>query len=148
MKPPPPIPQLCGRATLSANTVAAAASTALPPASSTPRPTRAAAGDSVAMTPSVPVTPGRNCEPCLARAGTAATPSRATARRMTVRRTAGVLPHVGPRVHPVHAAREPCAEGHPGDQAGDGRQEVRDGLVAQHLREALRVLDVAGLRVG
>src|SRR4051812_12127827 len=65
------MPQLCGRATPSAKTVAAAASTALPPASSTARPTRAAAGDSVAMAPRGPVAAGGNSEPCLARAGVA-----------------------------------------------------------------------------
>src|SRR4051812_25844235 len=148
MNPPPPMPHDCGRATLSAKTVVAAASTALPPTSRIPRPTRAAAGDSVAMTPSVPVTPGWNCEPCFARAGTAATPSRAAARRMTVRRTAGVLPHRHARVHTVHAAGQPRAEDHPGDEPGDGGQDVRDGLVAQHASEARPVLDVAGPRRG
>ena len=58
MKPPPPIPHDCGRAALSAKTVAAAASIALPPDSSTARPTRAAAGDSVAITPRVVLTAG------------------------------------------------------------------------------------------
>src|SRR5262249_10305456 len=57
MNPPPPIPHDCGRATPSAKTVAAAASIALPPRASTARPTRAAAGDSVATTPAVPLTP-------------------------------------------------------------------------------------------
>ena len=57
MNPPPPIPHDCGRATPSAKTVAAAASIALPPRASTARPARAAAGDSVATTPAVPLTP-------------------------------------------------------------------------------------------
>src|SRR4051794_16131913 len=148
MTPPPPMPHDCGRATLSAKTVATAASTALPPASRTPRPTRAAAGDSVAMTPSVPLTPERNCEPCLARAGTAATASRATVRRMTVRCTAGVLPdvRVRARVRAVHAAREPRAGDHPGHQSRDRRQDMGDGLVVQQPRHALRVLHIARRR--
>ena len=66
MNPPPPMPHDCGRATLRANTVAAAASTALPPRSSTDRPTRAAAGDSVATTPRSPLAGGRSLEPGLA----------------------------------------------------------------------------------
>src|SRR3954453_14074074 len=146
MNPPPPMPHDCGRATLSAKTVATAASTALPPASRIPRPTRAAAGDSVAMTPRVPVTPGWNCEPCWARAGMADTASRARVRAMTVRSTAGVLPLLRcscAQAEPVHAARQPHPEHHPGHKPGDGRQHVDDRLVAQHPREALAVLDVA-----
>ena len=57
MYPPPPIPHDCGRAAFSANTVVTAASIALPPFASTARPARAAAGDSVATTPAVPLTP-------------------------------------------------------------------------------------------
>src|SRR5919202_495987 len=66
MTPPPPIPHDCGRATPSANTIEAAASTALPPWSSTSRPTAAAAGDSVATTPRGLVTPGWKREPSVA----------------------------------------------------------------------------------
>src|SRR3954454_11891662 len=148
MNPPPPIPHDCGRATFRAKTVATAASTALPPASSTPRPTRAAAGDSVAMTPSRPVTPGRNSDPCFARAGTAATPARATETTMTTRRTGGVLPHVGPRVRAMDRAREPRPEDQPGHQAGGRRRDVRERLVAQDRAQALGALDVAGLWCG
>src|SRR3954454_15806091 len=142
MNPPPPIPHDCGRATLSANTVATAASTALPPASRIPRPTRAAAGDSVAISPRVPVTPAWNCEPCwttgcagapcCARAGTAATARRARQRTMTVRCTAGVLPLLRcsfAQAEPVPAARQPHPEHHPGQQAGDGRHHVDERLV-------------------
>src|SRR3954452_3042958 len=146
MNPPPPMPHDCGRATLSAKKVAAEASTALPPASRIPRPTRAAAGDSVAMTPRVPVTPGWNCEPCWARAGMAETASRARVRAMTVRSTAGVLPLLSgmcAEAGPMHAAYQPRADQHPGDQAGDGRQHVGDRLVAQDARQAVAVLDVA-----
>src|SRR3954469_21539244 len=151
MNPPPPMPHDCGRATLSAKTVATAASTALPPASRIPRPTRAAAGDSVAMTPRVPVTPGWNCEPCWARAGTAATARRARVRTMTVRRTAGVLPDSSGTcadAEAVHAAGQPHSEHHPGDQARHRRQHVDDRLVAQHARQAVGLLDVAGRRGG
>src|SRR3954463_14949191 len=112
MNPPPPIPHDCGRATFRAKTVATAAAPACPPASSTPRPTRAAAGDSVATTPRRPVTPGRNSEPCFACAGTTATPARAIETTMTTRRTGGVLPDAD---HPV-TLRVICpsdrAEGH------------------------------------
>src|SRR3954452_4734905 len=131
MNPPPPIPHDCGRATFRAKTVATAASTALPPASSTPRPTRAAAGDSVAMTPRRPVTPGRNSEPCFACAGTTATPARATDTTMAKRRTGGVLPHQGPRVRAMDRSREPRPEDHPGHQAGRRRPDVGERLVAQ-----------------
>src|SRR4051794_29673755 len=146
MNPPPPMPHDCGRATLSAKTVAAAASTALPPASRIPRPTRAAAGDSVAMTPRVPVTPGWNWEPCWACAGMAATASRARVRAMTVRSTAGVLPLLSgscAEAEVMYCACQPHSEHHPGDQAGDGWQHVGDRFVAQDAREALSVLDVA-----
>src|SRR3954447_6414969 len=66
MKPPPPMPHDCGRATPSAKTVEAAASIALPPCSSTSRPPAAAAGGSVATTPYGLVTPGWKREPSLA----------------------------------------------------------------------------------
>src|SRR3954468_12419633 len=148
MKPPPPIPHDCGRATLSAKTVAAAASTALPPASSTPRPTRAAAGDSVAMTPNRPVAPGRNSEPCFACAGTTATPARATDTTMTTRRTGGVLPHEGPRVRAMDRTREPRPDDHPGHQAGGRRPDVPERLVGPAPGQARGALEVAGSRCG
>src|SRR4051794_27122627 len=146
MNPPPPIPHDCGRATFRAKTVATAASTALPPASSTPRPTRAAAGDSVAMTPSVPCTPGRNCEPWTACAGTAETASRARLRVRTVRRTLEVLPLgcascAEPRA--MHRLGEARADDHAGEQSGHRGQHVHDRLVADQAREARPVLDVA-----
>src|SRR3954453_15926021 len=147
MNPPPPMPHDCGRATLSAKTVAAAASTALPPASRIPRPTRAAAGDSVAMTPRVPVTPGWNWEPCWACAGMAATASRARVRGMTVRSTAGVLPLLSgscAEAEVMHGPRQPHPEHHPGHQTGDGRQHVGERLVAEHPGDTVAVLDVAG----
>src|SRR5215208_7641427 len=66
MNPPPPMPHDCGRATPRAKTVEAAASIALPPCSSTSRPTSAACGDSVATTPYGLVTPGWKRVPSVA----------------------------------------------------------------------------------
>src|SRR5919107_1817754 len=110
MNPPPPIPHDCGRATFSANTVATAASMALPPDSSTLRPIRAAAGDSVATTPSRPVTPAWNRDPSracavgrAARSRTSRTSRTENSRDMTVSLpkardlclTSGVIGHGG-----------------------------------------------------
>src|SRR3954452_25285906 len=84
MNPPPPMPHDCGRATPRANTVETAASIALPPCSSTSRPTAADCGDSVATTPYGLVTPGWKREPSVALelVGTKArAPHRATAKR-------------------------------------------------------------------
>src|SRR5215212_2741878 len=63
MNPPPPMPQDCGRATPKAKVAATAASTALPPPSSTSRPIREASGDSEATTPPSLRTASRNFEP-------------------------------------------------------------------------------------
>src|SRR4051794_745584 len=152
MNPPPPMPQLCGRATLSAKTVATAASTALPPASSTPRPTRAAAGDSVATTPRAPETPGRKCDPWLALEGTAETATRASVRARIVRRIwAESYPRSGGSCAPVvvvHEPGQPGAGDRPGQQAADGRGDVVDRLVADEAREALGLLDITRRRAG
>src|SRR3954470_16224238 len=136
MNPPPPIPHDCGRATLSAKTVAAAASIALPPASSTPRPTRPAAGDSVATTPSLPVAPARNCDPCFAPAGTADTASRAIVRASAVRRTPESYPGWSGSCVRVHGLGHPGAQHHPHQQTGDGRRDVHDRLVAHEPDQA------------
>src|SRR3954462_12539221 len=148
MKPPPPIPHDWGRATLSAKTVAAAASIALPPACRTPRPMRAAAGDSVATTPSVPAPPVRNCDPCLARAGTAETASRAIVRARAVRRTGEVLPECSGSCVRSYYAGQPGAQQHARQEPGDGRRDVDKRLVADQPHEARRVLDVARRRRG
>ena len=105
MNPPPPMPQDCGRATPSANTVVTAASIALPPRASTSRPARAAAGDSVATTPLRPLTPGWMREPSVAGAvdGSSATAQAAAARR-TGRRVMGLR---YPRSRDVKPARQP-----------------------------------------
>src|SRR3954468_10896715 len=150
MKPPPPVPHDWGRATLSAKTVAAAASIALPPASRTPRPTRAAAGDSVATTPIVPDAPARKCEPWRAWAGTAETASRERVRARRVRRIRGES-YPGSRgscalVAAVHGAGQPRADEHARQQPGHGRREVEQRLVADHAREARRLLEVTGRR--
>src|SRR3954451_7767098 len=79
------MPQDCGRAAPRAKTVVTAASTALPPDSRTARPARAAAGDSVAITPSVPETGARYFEPRLGPGTKAAT---AVATRPATRRSA------------------------------------------------------------
>src|SRR4051794_39077556 len=73
MNPPPPIPHDCGRATLSAKTIEAAASTALPPLSSTARPIWEATGDSLATIPPGLRVAGRYIEPSLAGAAAART---------------------------------------------------------------------------
>jgi hypothetical protein len=91
-KPPPPTPQDCGRATPTAKTVAAAASIALPPRSRTARPTRAAAGDSVATTPKRPVTAGRKREPSFATAGAAPKTPERSSTAAAVRRILRVVP--------------------------------------------------------
>src|SRR3954469_14796350 len=83
MYPPPPIPQDCGRAALSANTVVTAASIALPPFASTARPARAAAGDSVATTPAVDVTPSWYRDPWTAPATEGESEPRTQARKAT-----------------------------------------------------------------
>src|SRR3954469_20075128 len=92
MNPPPPIPHDCGRATLMANTVAAAASTALPPAARTSRPMRAAAGDSVAIAAVGDVTAAWNREPSAPWAGTAASARTSAAAKATQRSTARQYP--------------------------------------------------------
>src|SRR4051794_21850379 len=66
MNPPPPIPHDCGRATLRPKTMAAAASTALPPRSRTALPICDAATDSVATMPPVLRVAGRYIDPSLA----------------------------------------------------------------------------------
>src|SRR4051794_37392151 len=66
MKPPPPMPHDCGRAALRANTIEAAASTALPPRSSMARPTSDAAGDSLATMPPGLRVAGRYIDPSFA----------------------------------------------------------------------------------
>src|SRR3954452_20142109 len=83
MYPPPPMPQDCGRAELSAKTVVTAASIALPPRASTARPSRAAAGDSVATTPPLPLTPSWYREPWTAEAIPGAKPTETAAVRTT-----------------------------------------------------------------
>src|SRR3954452_6278096 len=146
MKPPPPIPHDWGRATLSAKTVAAAASIALPPACRTPRPTRAAAGDSLATTPSAPVTPVRNCEPCLAPAGTAETATRAIVTARAVLRTAESYPGCSGSCVRVYGFGQPRAQQHAEHEPGDRGRDMDDRLVADQPHEARRVLDVARRR--
>src|SRR3954470_9246188 len=87
MNPPPPIPHDCGRATLMANTVAAAASTALPPPFRISRPMREAAGASVAIAAVGEVTAGWEREPSEPRAGTEARAPTSTQAREHQRNT-------------------------------------------------------------
>src|SRR4051812_2231895 len=117
MKPPPPMPQLCGRATLSAKTVAAAASTALPPSARTWRPMRAAAGDSVAMTAVGDVTAGWKRGPSVAWAGSAARTRTSTAARRIERSM--------PRRTPAGAVRVLRAEDAKTVGAGDDGAPAR-----------------------
>src|SRR4051794_17770537 len=166
MKPPPPIPHDCGRAALRANTIEAAASTALPPRSSTARPTSEAAGDSVATMPPGLRVAGRYIDPSLALA--TATASSAHSAATTIPR---FIDHTLPRIfdredrprlgHALEGVRARVAEAQPGadderrdrardehlvgaGQGGDARGDV-DGQAADVV---LPALDLAGVQAG